>query len=322
MTLGERILKYRKKAGISQEELADRLNVTRQSISLWETDQTLPTLDNLIALADIFDISMDEICGRQTVSNAADESNVTESTVDDVPDAQSQKKAKIYKTLLTVMFALSIASLVISLAIAFILLQTTAFPQYAVLMTQFMWIAFLFLPIPIASLVLRIIFTRKKYKCKKNVIAGCLVIAALIVCGSFTPLYKNNIGLARDKELFIDTINDMTPAKIRAFDCTAVFSYPKLNEYYGTVMSGMVDLGSKDVYLEALADVHMMPSIEHTPLPKGFLNAYDRWMIRNCREFYIYNVVTKEENIVTSAGGMFVFMAFDGYTGYIKILRI
>lgn len=63
MTLGERILKYRKKAGISQEELADRLNVTRQSISLWETDQTLPSLDNLIALAQIFNISMDELCG-------------------------------------------------------------------------------------------------------------------------------------------------------------------------------------------------------------------------------------------------------------------
>ena len=53
MTLGERILKYRKKAGISQEELADKLNVTRQSISLWETDQTIPTIDNLITLSNI-----------------------------------------------------------------------------------------------------------------------------------------------------------------------------------------------------------------------------------------------------------------------------
>lgn len=322
MTLGERILKYRKKAGISQEELADKLNVTRQSISLWETDQTLPSLDNLIALADIFGISMDELCGRETVNKIAEKIEAVDNAVDDVPDAKSIKKTKIYKTLLTIMFALSIASVVISLVIAFILLQTTAFPQYAVLMTQFMWISFLFLPIPIASLALGIIFVRKKYKCKKNVIAGCLVIVALIICGSFTPLYKNNIGLQRDQELFVDTINNMTPATIPAYRCSAVFSYPKLNEYYGTVMSGMVDLGSKDVYLEALADVHMMPSIEHTPLPKGFLNAYDRWLIRNCHEFYIYNVATKEENVVTSAGGMFVFMAFDGYTGYIKILRI
>ena len=76
MTLGEKILKYRKKAGISQEELADMLNVTRQSISLWETDQTVPSLDNLITLSKIFDVSMDELCGREKQR----ESNTTEET--------------------------------------------------------------------------------------------------------------------------------------------------------------------------------------------------------------------------------------------------
>ncbi len=89
MTLGERILKYRKKAGISQEELADKLNVTRQSISLWETDQTVPSLDSLITLASIFDISLDELCGRKRIADIKD-SNIHESNEGDAVDISNQ----------------------------------------------------------------------------------------------------------------------------------------------------------------------------------------------------------------------------------------
>ncbi len=78
MTLGERILKYRKKAGISQEELADKLNVTRQSISLWETDQTIPTIDNLITLSNIFRTSVDDLCGKTPQSKVSDDCKETE----------------------------------------------------------------------------------------------------------------------------------------------------------------------------------------------------------------------------------------------------
>lgn len=61
MTVGEKIQKYRKDLGLSQEELGKKLLVSRQTISLWEKDQTVPTIDNLMRLSDIFDISVDEI---------------------------------------------------------------------------------------------------------------------------------------------------------------------------------------------------------------------------------------------------------------------
>ncbi len=61
MTVGEKIQKYRKDLGLSQEELGQKLLVSRQTISLWEKDQTVPTIDNLIRLSDIFEISVDEI---------------------------------------------------------------------------------------------------------------------------------------------------------------------------------------------------------------------------------------------------------------------
>ena len=62
MTLGEQILKYRKQKGMSQEELAERLNVSRQSVSLWETNQTVPQIDYLMELSQIFNVTLDELC--------------------------------------------------------------------------------------------------------------------------------------------------------------------------------------------------------------------------------------------------------------------
>ena len=63
MTIGENIQEHRKKLGLSQEELGQKLFVSRQTISLWEKDQTLPTIENLKRLKEIFNISVDEILG-------------------------------------------------------------------------------------------------------------------------------------------------------------------------------------------------------------------------------------------------------------------
>ena len=67
MTVGEKIQTYRKQLGMSQEELGQKLLVSRQTISLWEKDQTVPTIDNLIRLREIFGVSVDEILGFETI---------------------------------------------------------------------------------------------------------------------------------------------------------------------------------------------------------------------------------------------------------------
>ena len=61
MTVGEKIQYYRKKIGLSQEELGQKMLVSRQTVSLWEMDKTLPTVDNLLRLKEIFSISIDDI---------------------------------------------------------------------------------------------------------------------------------------------------------------------------------------------------------------------------------------------------------------------
>ena len=59
--LGDNIRKYRKLNNMSQDDLAEKLNVTRQSISLWENGQTQPSLENIVALAKLFEVSTDEL---------------------------------------------------------------------------------------------------------------------------------------------------------------------------------------------------------------------------------------------------------------------
>lgn len=61
MTLGERIAYYRGVLGLSQGELAEKLGVSRQAVSKWETDAGLPDLDRLIALSGLYNITLDEL---------------------------------------------------------------------------------------------------------------------------------------------------------------------------------------------------------------------------------------------------------------------
>ena len=59
MTFSEKLVGLRRKAGLSQEELASRLEVSRQAVSKWESGQTLPDLERAVALSRLFGVSLD-----------------------------------------------------------------------------------------------------------------------------------------------------------------------------------------------------------------------------------------------------------------------
>lgn len=74
MTIGTRIQKLRKEKGLSQEDLAKMLLVSRQTISQWETDQTVPSIDNIYLLREVFDISFDELLSdKSNITNLEDQ---------------------------------------------------------------------------------------------------------------------------------------------------------------------------------------------------------------------------------------------------------
>lgn len=61
MELGNRIKKFRKKTNLSQEELADKVYTSRQTISNWENDKTYPDINSLKLLSNVFDVSLDNL---------------------------------------------------------------------------------------------------------------------------------------------------------------------------------------------------------------------------------------------------------------------
>lgn len=64
MTLGERITEYRKRAGLSQEALAEQVGVSRQAVSKWELDDATPEVSKLVALAKTFGVTTDQLLGE------------------------------------------------------------------------------------------------------------------------------------------------------------------------------------------------------------------------------------------------------------------
>ena len=61
MKFNEKLIQLRKEKGLSQEELGEKFNVARQTISKWELGETTPEMDKLVQISEIFDISLDNL---------------------------------------------------------------------------------------------------------------------------------------------------------------------------------------------------------------------------------------------------------------------
>lgn len=75
MQLGKNIYNLRKKNGLSQEKLAEQINVTRQTISNWELGETSPNPEQLILLSNLFHKSIGELLGNEVMSAPTEDQN-------------------------------------------------------------------------------------------------------------------------------------------------------------------------------------------------------------------------------------------------------
>ena len=84
--LSDNIKRYRKENGMSQDDLAEKLDVSRQSVSLWETGQTQPTIENVISLAKIFGITSDALLDNSDGASPADGTSDGDARAESSPD--------------------------------------------------------------------------------------------------------------------------------------------------------------------------------------------------------------------------------------------
>lgn len=92
MNLGDNLLEMRKRKGLSQEEVAEKLNVSRQTVSKWETNQSQPDFDKIRPLCALYDISANELIMED---NKESSSNTDRSIIKQDDGFRRKRKAKL-----------------------------------------------------------------------------------------------------------------------------------------------------------------------------------------------------------------------------------
>ena len=121
MSLGEKLSKLRKEYNYTQEQLADILGVSRQSISKWESDIAYPETDKLIELGKLFDCSMDYLLKEDVIEkNGAQASGFTEKVegisrkvMTDKNKGKAKKILKVIGIVLAAVLAVDIISMIL-----------------------------------------------------------------------------------------------------------------------------------------------------------------------------------------------------------------
>ena len=122
MNFNNRLYQLRKQKGFSQEELANRLNVSRQTISKWEVGDSTPDMEKLIAISDLFNVSLDNL-----ITGKEDKPQITTETKSDfvsvlnekVLTNENKKKAKSALKIIGIIAAAVLVIDVISMIIYF-----------------------------------------------------------------------------------------------------------------------------------------------------------------------------------------------------------
>ena len=128
MTLGEKLSKLRKEYNYTQEQLADILGVSRQSISKWESDIAYPETDKLIELGKLFDCSMDYLLKEEiTEKDGVQTSGFTEKVEEISRKVMTEKnkgKAKKILKIIGIILAVVLTIDIISMILYFFVLGT------------------------------------------------------------------------------------------------------------------------------------------------------------------------------------------------------
>ena len=112
MEFGNKLYELRKEKGLSQEELANHLYVTRQTVSKWELGDSTPDMDKLIMLAELFEVSLDElVLNKVPVTTKLDELGAKIMTKENKQKAK--KGLKIFGIIAGAVLAIDVISMLV-----------------------------------------------------------------------------------------------------------------------------------------------------------------------------------------------------------------
>lgn len=149
-------------------------------------------------------------------------------------------KEKTKKTLLITFLILPIISLFAAIITVFALKETTAIPEFNEIICEFAWVFFVFLPIPIASIVLGRVLHAKSFNGNNTFIVGIVMSVILIFCGFILSLNEDNIS--HDTNFIKEVQGDVHMQLPSSGDVSVLYNYD------GTVDYALIRFTSNDLY--------------------------------------------------------------------------
>ncbi len=122
MEFNNKLYQLRKQKGLSQEELANRLNVSRQTVSKWEVGDSTPDMEKLVAISDLFEISLDELVMDKApvhVGENTTKSEIVSGLKEKVLTDENKQKAKRGLKIATIILGIIVLVDVISMIVYF-----------------------------------------------------------------------------------------------------------------------------------------------------------------------------------------------------------
>lgn len=120
MTIADRIQSLRKAKGMSQEELADAVGVSRQAVSKWESEQATPDLDKVVIMSDVFEVTTDYLLKGIEPVKTDDHKTMADVIDQKVLTEQNSKRAKTAVKWFLIGFGILLAIDLISMLIYFL----------------------------------------------------------------------------------------------------------------------------------------------------------------------------------------------------------
>ena len=124
MEFNNRLYELRKRKGLSQEELANKLNVSRQTVSKWELGDTTPDMEKLVAISDLFEVTLDELVTGKVIESHSDSketAEVVQVVEEKVLTEENKKKAKKWLKIAGIILGIFVGVDLISMIIYFVL---------------------------------------------------------------------------------------------------------------------------------------------------------------------------------------------------------
>lgn len=205
------------------------------------------------------------------------------------------------KLLLIVFFILSLLSIFLGLFLVANSVATSPLPDFPYAMTEHAWKFFLVIPIPLTSIILGIIYKKKGYPCKKNVVGGIIITILLCLYGGFTSTFSKNIShdFKHANELS-NTIHIEIPED-------SYLSYTsKYTEQISSLLMVKISLSSQDEFLRKIEDNENWKDNTHF-IPSDSKYASTLLLTKNYDYFAVFN---KTKNVYSDFDGELIYLAY------------